>query len=374
MFLESHIIPPANDFHKTEFLTEAAFAIVSSLASSDSDVGVDLATRLLLPYIPQADTSPEVAACLAEILEHYNPSSDVSARNILDRCEKVLVQKKNRRLLEACVGIVVCRYRLHLEQLRTGVAIAWLFRGIKMESLVIDNVEEGSCFNVLSVLCYSTSENILEALSAGVEVAEEFSVAAKEMKVEVDRADLSSERGLKMRDMCPVVVFMQVQAVLENITMGDRFIAATCIVTCLEKGSDGNVGLPSTFMPVPLQVLLLKIACKLIEDEFEEVAQAGGVSTTSVFDKRGASTLLESMMVSGASDKITKDGCKIRDVLLRAVSQATISENALKRPFREGRGGHVYAGSVDIFAVRTDALANHPRDIQEAVVERLLNF
>lgn len=376
MFLEADIIPKESSFYKTEFLTEAASAIVSSLASGDSEAGVDLATRLLLPYISQADNSPEVVACLAEILEHYNPTSDASAKNILDQCEKVLTEQKNRRLLEASISVVICQYRFHLQRGRAGVALAWLFRGLEMESLVMDNVEGGSCFNCLSVLCYSISENILQAISTDSKVAEPVAIASKEMKSEVNRADLSSVGELKLRELCPIIVFMQTQAMLENMEMlGDRRVTATCIVTCLEKGANNQDGQTSTFMPLPLQHLLLKIASKTIEGSFDEVDQSGGVSTTSLFDKQETSKLLESVLLSGAMGKNTEDDSNLGRTILRCLAQSIVAENAMKRSFRDARRERVYPSStIDVASLRSDALSSYHANVQEAMVQRMLDF
>ena len=372
MFLEASIVPSESAMHKTEFLTEAAFAIVSSLASKDSDVGIDLATRLLMPYTLQGGISHEVTACLTEMLEHYNPSSDASAKNILNRCEKVMLQTKNRRVVECCASIVLCRYRFHCKQNEPGVGIAWLFRGIKMETMMVDKVEDGSCYKTLAALCYSTAGDILKAMNKAEKLDGDVYLTAQQM-ASIERAEKSSSDGdIKICELVPVVCFMQAHAMFEAAMIGDRMTLPKCIVTCLTKGSHEKSGLPSTFMPLSLQAVVLEISCKLILDDFEAAERAGGTPITSVFDKQGMSALLESLSLLESHSDLSMDVSKTKEILLRGLAQAIIAENAMKRVIRDNRGGFRSPGSVTDM-VYTASLSTYPQNIQESVIQKMLD-
>lgn len=375
MFLEASIISPEVETRKTEFLTEAAFAIVSSLASNDSDVGIELATRLLMPYTLQGDVSSEVIAYLSEMLEHYDPSSDASAKNILSRCEEVMLRTKNRRIMECCASIVLCRYRFHSKQNQPGIGVAWLFQGIRMETMMVDKVEDGSCYKTLAGLCYSTAGKILKSMNKTEKLDGDVYLTAQQMASEIERADLSSSDGnVKIRELVPVVCFMQAHAMFEAAMIGDRMKLPKCIVTCLTKGSHENAGLPSTFMPLSLLAIVLEIACKLILDDLEAAERAGGSPTASMFDKQSMSSLMESLLLLESYFDLSMDVFKTKEILLRGLAQAIVAENAMKRVIRDNRGGFKAPGSINLNTICTVSLSKHTQNTQEAVIQRMLDF
>ena len=375
MFLEASIVSSEAAVHKTEFLTEAAVAIVSSLASNDSDVGIDLATRLLLPFTMQDDCSPEIMACFSEILEHYNPTSDSSARNIVSRCEKLIVEQKNRRVLESCASVILCRYRFHCSQSSPGAGVAWLLQGVKLEAMMTENAADGSCYRTLSALCYATSEAILNAMSKKEELDEKITLTAREMALEIERDDMSTDGGdIKIRQLGPVVVFMQTRGMFEAALIGNRSALPKCIVTCLTKNVEDTSGLATTFIPLPMQGALLEIACKLILDDFEEVQESGTTSTTCVFEKRGISLLMESLFLLEAHSDLLADYDKMKEILLRGLSQAIIAENATKPILRKGKGGLSISEEAQSTPIRTCSLFDKAPHKQEEVVQRMLDF
>uniref|UniRef100_A0A7S3P7Y7 Nuclear pore complex protein Nup85 n=1 Tax=Amphora coffeiformis TaxID=265554 RepID=A0A7S3P7Y7_9STRA len=375
MFLKASIVQPEAATHKTEFLTEAAFAIVSSLASKDSDVGIELATRLLMPYTLQEDVSSEVTAYLTEILEHYNPNSDASAKNILNRCETLMLRTKNRRVVECCASIVLCRYRFHCNQNQPGLAVAWLFRGIRMETMMVDKVEDGSCYKKLAGLCYSTAGDVLKAMNNAEKLDGDVSLTEQQMASEIERADLSSSDGnIKIRELVPVISFMQAHAMFEATMIGDRITLAKCIVTCVSKGSHEKSGLPSTFMPLSLLAVVLEIACKLILNDFEAAERAGGTPITSLFDRQSMSALMESLSLLESYSDLSMGVSKTKEILLRGLAQAIIAENAMKRVIRDNRGGFKSPGSANLNAIYTMSLSKHTQNTQEAVIQKMLDF
>ena len=380
MFLEASIVSPEAAVHKTEFLTEAAMSIVSSLASrasrasNDSDVGIHLATRLLLPYIMQDDCSPEIVACFTEILEHYDPSSDSDARNVVNRCEKLILLQKNRRVLESCASIILCRYRFHVSQSRPGEGVAWLLQGVKLEAIMTENAADGSCYRTLAALCYSTAGAILNAMSKNEQLDGEVTLTARGMAKEIGRDDLSTGDDIKIRELFPVVVFMQVHGMFDAAVSGDSRLLSKCIVTCLTKGRHDKSGIATTFIPVPLQAALLEIACKLILDNFEEVQEKGTTCSICVFEKKGISILMESLFLLEAHGDSSVDYDKMKEVLLRGLSQAIIAENATKPLLRKAKGGLTVSEEALSASVRTCSLAEKAPHKQEEIVQRMLDF
>lgn len=372
MFLEASIVSADAALHTTEFLTEAAVSIVSSLASNDSDVGIDLAVRLLMPFAMQEDCSPEIIACLAEILEHYNPSSDASATNIFRQCEKLIEQQKSRRVLESCASVVLCRYRFHLCQSNPGRAVAWLLRGVKMEAMLTINATDGSCYRTLAALCFSTAGAILNAMSNSEQLDGEVTKTARAMTVEIEKDDPS--RDIKIRELAFVVVFMQAQAMFEAALNDDRALLPKCIITCLTKGAADKHDPPTTYLPLPMQADLLEIACKLILDDFEEVQESGTTATTCVFEKRGISLLMESLLLLETNSELKADTDNMKEVLLRGLSQAIVAENATKPLLRKGKAGLLFKEEVQGASARTSSLCEKPPHKQQEIIDRMLDF
>ena len=105
--------PDGNYSMKSELLLNASFALRSSLATEGQfDLGTRLSVRLLVPYIKSGD-DVEIAAALANTLEHHSPGSDAEANTVLALCQK-LVERKNVRVLDGCVSLIIARHRYFL--------------------------------------------------------------------------------------------------------------------------------------------------------------------------------------------------------------------------------------------------------------------
>lgn len=371
MFLESNVISPDFSLFKNEFLTEAALAIMSSLAPIDSDTGAEMATRLLLPYTLEEDASPEITACFANILEHYNPGSDANAESVLSRCEKLLKQN-NLLIVEGCASIVLCRYRFHRDHSRPGTGLSWLFKGITLESMVHGNFDSGSCYRTLSQLCYSTATEILDAVSKGVELDGSIHVLAQELASAVKNDNTTLAGKVKARDLPPVAALMQAQTMFDAILLGDSTLVAKCVVACVEDSADKIVGTPMPLLSVSMQIPMLEIACKLIENEFDAAIKSGGFPTTCCFDKEGLTALMESLLrvESFASGNDTVDVGGLKEIFAQALAQAFVSENAMKQVL----GSAPWKSIDDVGSVRSGEISKHSPSIQEAVVRRMLDF
>lgn len=241
-----------------------------------------------------------------------------------------------------------------------------------METLMIDKVENSSCYKTLAALCYSTARDILNTIKTNEQPDGDVYVTAQQMASEVERADLcSSYEEIKIRELVPVVVFMQAHAMIEAVVIGDRMALSKCIVTCLTKGKHEKSGLPSTFLPLSLQSVVLEIACKLILQGFEAAEEAGGAPTTSVFDKEGMAALMESLALIESCAEGLADVTKTKEILLRGLAQALVAENSMKRLSRGGFKS--LGGIVNVDAVYTASLSTRPRSTQEAVIQRMLD-
>jgi hypothetical protein len=375
MYVESGImlIDDGSTELNYEYLTDAAYAIVSSLASDDTDLGIDLATRFLVPYLVQNNKpSDEVIGCFSEILEGCCPTSDASAKNLLNRCEQILSRYKIVRIIDSCPSIILSRYQFHMKEMRTGTALAWLFRGIKIELISGVGVEYGSCYKQLVAVCYSMAFEMLTCLSKTEELDEDTNLAVEEIASEINREGLKSPHDeIKVADLAPVVIFSQVHELFTTIKNGDRTLLSKCFLACFAKDATRS-GPSSVITPLPFQVILLKIACNLILKDFAEARETGGVLTTSAFDKRTISALMESLSIVEMYSRAAIDVAKTKEILLRGLSQAVIAENTTKRIFREARSGWKPLGSVDIASIRSASLHEYSHSVQEAVVRNML--
>ena len=130
----------------------AVSATVSSLSvEGANDLGARLAVRLLVPLI-QIGSDIQYTAALVSTLEHHSPQSDSEAKILLSLCRK-LVERKNVRVMDGCVSIVMARYLQYKKQERPRAVIYWLLTGLEIESKVLCDGPTGSSSwqNALSV-------------------------------------------------------------------------------------------------------------------------------------------------------------------------------------------------------------------------------
>jgi hypothetical protein len=144
---------------RIDFLCDASDAIRSSLARTEhGDLGVQLSVRLLLPF----QEEERIRAWVAEILEHYAPTTERYARAMVSLVSP-LIERKSLQLLDATSTMLLALYRPCMEQLDFATAVWVLWEGVELESLVL--LEEsralGACSRTLSLLCIDTAETIL---------------------------------------------------------------------------------------------------------------------------------------------------------------------------------------------------------------------
>ena len=250
------------------------------------------------------------------------------------------------------------------------MGVTWLVRGIKMEAMMIDTVEDGSCYRNLAALCYSVADTILNALNRGENLDGKVVLTATEVVKQIERKDLSNNEEIKISELGPVVVLMQVHNMFEALGSGDRTLLPKFIMTCFTK--DPKTSAP--YAPFPMQAALLQLACNLLVEDFRDAQDSGGLLTTSVFDKSGISTLMRSLLLLESLGECKIDVVHTKEILLRGLSQAIVAENATKPLIRNARGGRRSVGNIDISSVRTASLSTQAVNVQEAVVQRMLDF
>ena len=186
MLTEADQIPqaePSSFSIQTELLLSASEAILSSLSSSEPDLGVRLSTKLLLPYVkPNGDV--RITATLGETLTRYGPSADSEAKVLLGLCHD-LVGRKSRRVLDGCISMIMYRYQHYLSDQRPGGAVYWLLEGIELEALMFATTDgrrhenawqtalaSGVCGTLLCSTCDTVSQSLLRGLASDEEADE----------------------------------------------------------------------------------------------------------------------------------------------------------------------------------------------------------
>jgi hypothetical protein len=177
LFVDAGIIPPESVNKRYDFLIDASSAIVSSLHTSNPDIGVQLAVRLLAPY---ATKTQEVTAAIANILEHYTPSTDLYARTVLSLCTPILskLSPKNSRqdtnsryqkqilLMDGCVSILIQLYKKYTRQstIPSVNMTQFLLEGVDIESEILSQPWLGTSYQMLESECYKAAFAALYAM------------------------------------------------------------------------------------------------------------------------------------------------------------------------------------------------------------------
>lgn len=423
-------MPPESAFRKTEFICQAASAIVSSLGGGlDSkkqhvhDVGAHLAIQLLLPYTWPTNNDyydggdeygggggdktarSQIIALIANILEHYNPRSDSAARDLIDTCMPLLAEQQSVVILEACVSIVLCRYRKalkdqdeHEDASYSRNAMQWLWQGMQLEAIVLQPAAAmmmGSCHCTLSSWCYQTAFDLVNS-SAKVSVVHPLIFqAATEMVNAVREAALGGDDGsgggthrVSPLKIAPVRQLICIQELFDTFSLhGDSAGAARQIVDSLQETtttSDG-AGVVATLVPFSMYLPLLQIAQHMLVRE-EATHEWNTQNPSCAFDRWGVSVLMQTLTrVTAFSLSSTSTGTvmtkqeerELSQLLARALARAFVAENAKKKNSlaaqQQQQQQHAYGG-VDIASIRSVHLAQHPPSIQEAVVQRMLDM
>jgi hypothetical protein len=323
LFAESGVIPRETIEFQTTYLCKAAFDVVSSLAVSDPDIGVQISVRLLMPFAKFGN--PEIIGALAEILEHYTPSTDHHARTVLRFC-KPLVEKKSSLILYACTSVLLSLYRFHLSQLEWHLATMLLLDGIELEALVLPEPSLGSCYRTLATKCHYTSMELLQALVHEAEVGDQVLLAATAMMSAMQMHAVDAE---KIREASQLCLITEIYTMMRNgkspKNIGNHIV--NLLEPALNRNLDTCIAIsPTTFIPD-----LLRLAEKLMDTD--QVPTTPEVLTSTIFDKRGASVVSECF----ARLQAWKQGFSANEVqrmnicFTKALAQAYMADNAKKQ-------------------------------------------
>jgi hypothetical protein len=329
LFVKAGVIPPESVGNQFGFLVDAAHAIVSSLHTSHPDTGVQLAIRLLLPY---ATVTREVAAAMANILEHYAPTTDHYARTTLSLCMPILlkpvvpmsssVQHQIRvMILDGCVSLLIHlfrKYERHVGDAETGGRILMLLDGIDLEADVLPSPAVGSCYRLLESECYTMALHLLQTMVPLNGFIYNASVIVKALPIAnaieqyissgQKRAALDSQSTTSL-DRIPVAAKILVHVVaIFGCFLDKSFVdkklsdeRAIHIIACLNDNS--------SHVSVSVQLWLLRVARSLIENHSEGVFDLHGVTILMLRLSEFSSAVSRCQVINGATT--TVDECSI---------------------------------------------------------------
>eukprot|EP00980_Cylindrotheca_fusiformis_P028614 scaffold22620_cov131-Cylindrotheca_fusiformis.AAC.9 len=389
---EAQILPQASDKYdlKTELLLDAAFAIHSSLGmEGHDDLGTRLTVRFLLPYI-KVDSDVRITATLVNTIEHHSPKTDAEANALLALCRS-LVERKNVRILDACVSICLARYRYYLQDQRPGGAVHWLMVGMEFESLVLGNpkkngskkdgttakdvpesnwqrpLESGICHRLLVTYCLETSQGLLKGLLGEEEGVSLLYARAKEM---IATAIEESEFSSFLR---PARALEHILIIAEAIAeKKEESIVARSIVACLEgHPNEEDDGAVSSLARPSMHWNLLRLAKGILERNAQSSEERQDY--TAFFDVRGMRVLLECFTVIAATREMegnplpSSEVQEMRLALGEGLMRAFVAENGRKKAHNE-------TTNTSVAGICSSDLRRYSREKQEQVVAKMLDY
>lgn len=358
---------------QTELLLSASEALLSSLSSSEPDLGVRLSTQLLLPFSkPNGDV--RIIATLGKTLEHHGPSTDAEARVLLDLCRN-LVARKSRRVLDGCVNLILFRYQYYLSQQNFGGAVHWLLKGIELECLLYATTDgrkveraweivnaSGVFGTLLCSTCLTTAQSLLAGL---VEDGDENSsvgqyYARAQEAVDSIQEDDPSQLAHKISEVKLLTLVCGIaHTVTDTAGDGDSAIAKN-IVSCLEeRGNVDDRGVVAPLAHYAMYLDLLSLGCRILNrDEAQSEAS---------FDVQGIRLLMATFVkLSSGSKEPLPNEMSTRLVLGKGLERAFVAENAKRQEYRMPKH-HGQLGSA-----HSSKLSSYSHSDQEKIVQMML--
>ena len=332
MFAKSHILPEDFADRTSEFLCEAAFSIVSSLAKDN--LGTVLAVKLLAPYAIHHGNS-EILAAIATLMEHHTPSSDAGAEELLALCHP-LVERKSVQILDACSSIILCRFRSHMTYGRVPDAVKWLSKGAELEESLLPLLELGCCYRRLAAECLRIAYGLLGNLATCEDMEETV-----EMSLESDQANVFMMELRNRATMIPEANILQCvlalySAAIRKQSPDDQL--ARSIISCLES-TDRSGTRNSTTNCAGFHRRLLKVVHRMLLFQGNLYSyQSVPAMNASSFGGFGILTLMERLMqIATDPASMGSDGypteqeiSDLKRLLAEARCRAFIEENAEK--------------------------------------------
>ena len=411
-----------NDSVVVRLLVSASEALLSSHSGDRRDVGVRLASLLLVPHVdPLKD---RIGALLGNILGHHWPVTDAEADVLLGLSRSLLEHQKNVLVLEGCSRLVLARHQSYLAEDNHAGAFVWVLRGLELEQSVygksIDRLLACGVFGpMLMKASLSASVELLNGLSrmlfagadgsggadadAGVSLARSYKVA-NEMKQafvsyntrqqnngnnngnngnnvtgSVGRSDgmdvMASMRGIEgmtadttnpasqIREVVALVELMSIADALRNEDNRDRDdvhrSVASAVVLCLDRVVVADGSVLSRCTAC-LVPQLFEIGVAILQEDASRLSKTGATDFDAYFDERGMEVLLSCFERLKCVDPSRFDDEEKVSVVNLALVEG------LKRAFisanskrkRRTMGGHGVVGGVVVGDVESVALCD----------------
>jgi hypothetical protein len=308
----------------------------------------------------------EIVGALAEVLEHYTPSTDHHARTVLRLC-KPLVEKKSSLILYACTSVLLSLYRFHLSQFDWHLATMLLLDGIELESLVLPEPSPGACYQTLAAKCHFSSMELLQALVHDAEVGDQVLLAATAMMSALQMHAVDAD---KIPEAIQLVHITEMYTMMRN---GDspkkvgRHIV-DLLEPVLDLNSDTLVAIsPTTFVPD-----LMRLAEKLLEPEQVMMTPEMEMVTSTIFDKHGALVVSECFARLQAWNAGFPDSeeQRMNSCFTKALAHAYAADNSKKQNVFDS------TASLDLKKEKVFAAQMHKYDtrLQQGIVAKMLSY
>lgn len=336
-----------------------------------------MVVRLLLPHI-KLESDLRITATMVDAMEHHYPQTDEEASALLEMCRK-LVERKNIRVLDGCISIVLARYRYFLADGRPGGAVHWLLVGIELEAKALFGdkrtgswqraLATGVCHRLLVTYCMKTSDILLKGMLGEGEGVSLYFAQGKEICTACDESE--------MADFIPAVkVLSHVVTMAEAIAeRKDDALVASSIIACLEERANDDDGVVSCLARSTMHWNLIRLAKLVLDRNSEREGMEEMHLHTASFDVRGMQVLLERLTVftsildmEGLKPSSSEDLQQIRLAFAEGLMRAFVAENAMKKSsFRK-------TPQISLVGVYAAELGKVSREKQELVVQNMLEF
>lgn len=367
LFVESGVIPSDSTDQRMELLTDAASSILASLQASQPDMGAQLAVRLLLPHATAAAASSSsgaiAVAAVANILDHYAPSTDQYARTMLALCQPLVVNNQSALVLDGCSSLALYLHRQHSTLANATTATVMLLDGVALESHLLSHQPTlGSCYRRLTAECHAVSLHLLHSIVEQVTPAAESSLDGA-ICVKADGMAVALKHHTS-RGIPAAVQLLHVVAIFASCSTPREVNHAERghhIVACLSNDTTTH----TITTPTPLHLPLLRIARALIEESSLSKSQTacGHSAAAAPFDAPGVAVLLERLQEVeplAIAERSALEAC-----FLQALVQATVAENAKKQ--RERRRD-------DVEKITYGDFAKYDVEVQKRTVAQMLDY
>lgn len=305
----------------TNFLCEAAWAIQSSLASpSDRDMGVQLAVRLLLPYVTQGRMNDEqgriVRSTIAEILEHYAPSAEHFAKTVIEQC-RPLIERKSAQLMEACTSFLLNMYTQKMHDFEIDSAITALLDGIELETIVLPDVTLGACYRTFTKECLEATGALLQFCVKDIAHYDGPAIVANAVRE-------APKQNVAVEDIPEAMLALKALQLSDAFLMDEKEVALNVITEALSRDRDSESG---NRILRNVHWYFLRAAQFVLDDQ-----SSYGIA----LDKEGVALLMETLAELTA---LTPQHCPFSDEMVadlercfaEGLARAFVKENSQKQ-------------------------------------------